>query len=343
MPRKKPSRLRRVSSDIDEEEVMENGTANARENDEVKTERVVKKGKEKAPERRKRAGGDESDEQDEDEEMADGSDDDDTRLDVSDFKDQPLGRGELQKLHGLATDWKDLDKKIKQNSGGVIQAALEIADIADGEEGEKSLKELDQLMRGLLDVSAEMNAHEETIDTIYQLVARGEAVNDALYRYQDTVKAKAREYTQKTSRQKYAKNEQYKKFKESIYEVLYPHLPMRPVTELIPREDGDDSDDEDDIEIGGVTQDYKCPMLLTPLTDPVTSKVCGHSYSAEGIRDYFRGQDLKNCPVAGCRQKIRKMDCVPDKELAQKVRIWLRRRKRAEEREDAEDAEEVVE
>ena len=36
-------------------------------------------------------------------------------------------------------------------------------------------------------------------------------------------------------------------------------------------EPGDASDDDDDIEIGGVTQDYKCPLTLTPLQDPMTS------------------------------------------------------------------------
>ena len=40
---------------------------------------------------------------------------------------------------------------------------------------------------------------------------------DAMDRYQDAVKAKAREYSQKTARQKYAKNEPYVKFKEGIY------------------------------------------------------------------------------------------------------------------------------
>ena len=36
-------------------------------------------------------------------------------------------------------------------------------------------------------------------------------------------------------------------------------------------EDGDDSDDEDDVQIGGITQDYKCPISLTHLVDPLTS------------------------------------------------------------------------
>ena len=36
-------------------------------------------------------------------------------------------------------------------------------------------------------------------------------------------------------------------------------------------EDGDASDDDDDLEVGGVTQDYKCPISLTILVKPLTS------------------------------------------------------------------------
>lgn len=36
-------------------------------------------------------------------------------------------------------------------------------------------------------------------------------------------------------------------------------------------EDGDDSDEDDDLEIGGATQNFNCPLTLTPLVNPVTS------------------------------------------------------------------------
>lgn len=52
---------------------------------------------------------------------------------------------------------------------------------------------------------------------------------------------------------------------------------MPPVSDLIDKELGDDSDDEDEIAVGGVTQVYKCPLTLTPLVDPLTSYVV-HKY-----------------------------------------------------------------
>jgi hypothetical protein len=36
-------------------------------------------------------------------------------------------------------------------------------------------------------------------------------------------------------------------------------------------EDGDDSDEDDDLEMGGVTLNFNCPLTLTPLVNPVTS------------------------------------------------------------------------
>lgn len=66
---------------------------------------------------------------------------------------------------------------------------------------------------------------------------------------------------------------------------------MPPVTEFIPKgkfrrpplsmalfmesllESGDDSDDDDDLEVGAVTQDFKCPLSLRPLENPLTSSV----------------------------------------------------------------------
>lgn len=74
-----------------------------------------------------------------------------------------------------------------------------------------------------------------------------------------------------------------------IQEVQNPDTAIPPMSEFIPRgtdgiymsfavyahpsvpEDGDDSDDEDELEMGGVTQSYTCPITLTPLVDPMTS------------------------------------------------------------------------
>jgi E3 SUMO-protein ligase NSE2 len=78
-----------------------------------------------------------------------------------------------------------------------------------------------------------------------------------------------------------------------LQEVHHPDEPMPPITQFIEKgeaaqsalteipifdittlaENGDDSDSGDDVEMGGVTQNFLCPLTLTPLTNPLTSLV----------------------------------------------------------------------
>jgi E3 SUMO-protein ligase NSE2 len=113
-------------------------------------------------------------------------------------------------------------------------------------------------------------------------------------------------------------------------------------------EDGDESDSDDELEVGGVTQDFKCPITLTILQNPLTSyvhllfpdrsdslysHVCGHSFSSEAIRGLFRGvgRGQKPCPTTGCNKRFALSDCYPDKELEKQIKFWERRQKRREE------------
>jgi len=109
-------------------------------------------------------------------------------------------------------------------------------------------------------------------------------------------------------------------------------------------EPGDVSDEDDDIEVGGVTQDFKCPLTLTPLQDPLTSfvsfftfracpdfdritnsrKVCKHSFSGAAIREYL-SRGVKKCPAAGCNKKITLNDLKEDRALERKVKEHARR------------------
>lgn len=122
-------------------------------------------------------------------------------------------------------------------------------------------------MRSLLDVQAVMKGHSKVLSDIIQNVARGEDIVRATFRPAETstylgqTNAKERyllladdmnaEYDSKTTRQKYAKNEQYVSFKETIYVRLLVHddqaltlhfqevdhsgQAMPPITDFIPR------------------------------------------------------------------------------------------------------------
>ncbi|RDX53325.1 hypothetical protein OH76DRAFT_1399223 [Lentinus brumalis] len=270
---------------------------------------------------------------------------DDEDVPVPEIKDQPLDRVTGQKVHGLAGDWAVLrDKVHSQSYNFVREVGAAVAEFTEGEKGEKALTTVDCLMRELLDTEQELNSHEQALDDIYNRISRGDEIVGVTDVYEKLVKEKLNAYNSKTSRQKYAKSDPYQKFKQAIYEVHHPDTAMPPVVDLIPREDGDVSDDDDDeVQIGGVTQDYKCPLTLTILDDPLTSKQCGHSYSAFAIKEYLGPNRTKSkeCPATGCHKLICLNDLQEDKDLARRAKEAARRERAREE--DSDDDGEVIE
>jgi SUMO ligase MMS21 Smc5/6 complex component len=89
-------------------------------------------------------------------------------------------------------------------------------------------------------------------------------------------------------------------------------------------EEADESDDDDDVEIGGATQDFKCPLTLRLLEDPLTSRPCNHSYSAAAIREFLK-KGPQACPVSGCQHRISRDELFEDKGLRGRVRAAQRR------------------
>lgn len=61
--------------------------------------------------------------------------------------------------------------------------------------------------------------------------------------------------------------------------ALHPEKSMPPLTNFFEKEVGDESDSDDELEIGGQTQDYKCPITLSLLKDPLTAYVLPSSPS----------------------------------------------------------------
>lgn len=59
----------------------------------------------------------------------------------------------------------------------------------------------------------------------------------------------------------------------SLYpKVSHAHFCI-PSLNIITTEPGDLSDDDDELEIGGATQTFKCPLTMTAYIEPVTSSV----------------------------------------------------------------------
>lgn len=95
-------------------------------------------------------------------------------------------------------------------------------------------------------------------------------------------------------------------------------------------EDGDDPED-DEIDVGGAQTDFKCPLTLTLLENPMTSSLCPHSFSGAAIREMLgKARGRMPCPIAGCPQTLTLGDLHADEGLRQRVEQFERRQRGGE-------------
>jgi E3 SUMO-protein ligase NSE2 len=68
----------------------------------------------------------------------DDQDDDEDRIDVENFKDQPLAREDASKVAGIIKDWEMIRKQSQSGAGGWMEGiGVSMADLMDGEEAKK--------------------------------------------------------------------------------------------------------------------------------------------------------------------------------------------------------------
>ncbi|KAG8752550.1 hypothetical protein FRC14_006946 [Serendipita sp. 396] len=99
---------------------------------------------------------------------------------------------------------------------------------------------------------------------------------------------------------------------------------MPPLNSMIPKEDGDETDSDDEVEVGGMAKSYKDPLTRAWLEEPMKSQSCGHVYSKVSIYEYL-GRNTVSCPTPGCDKMISKKDLQPDENMARQVRNAKRR------------------
>ncbi|KAF8326967.1 zinc-finger of the MIZ type in Nse subunit-domain-containing protein [Cantharellus anzutake] len=199
----------------------------------------------------------------------------------------------------------------------------------------QEVQKLDASFKTLIDAEASIGDHQKALRQVALQVGQRTLSSSAKELYTKEVKKGKMAYEAKTTRQKYAKNNLYGSFREDIWNARHPEEPMDPIINSIPREEGDE-EDEDDFEVGGTTQDLKCPLSLTLFEDPVTAKKCKHSFSKKSINEYLHGRP-KECPATGCHEIISPHDLEVNRGLEFRVKARIRREKeKAEENENIE-------
>ncbi|ORZ17335.1 zinc-finger of the MIZ type in Nse subunit-domain-containing protein [Absidia repens] len=109
-------------------------------------------------------------------------------------------------------------------------------------------------------------------------------------------------YDNLTENEKYFGHEKYREFKELVWSVHHPDTPM-------PDLDHDATNrDDDEVVIAATKKSVKCPLTTTWLDEPVTSKLCKHTFSKNAIFGLIRrsGDNVVECPMPGCRKTLTK-------------------------------------
>lgn len=119
---------------------------------------------------------------------------------------------------------------------------------------------------------------------------------------------------------------------------------------LVRVEEGDEEDSDDEIEVGTIKEDYKCPLSLTYLKDPMTSSVsspaysfhgsssnrylhytyrtkCKHHFSKAHIFGYLDSLPgaVQPCPVMGCPAQLSKSDLTLNERLAERTDRYVQK------------------
>jgi len=129
--RRKTNTRRQISSDIEEDNPTQNRAREDVDDDDEHPRESKSVKKEKKPANKRKQ------ERESQPDRGEDDDEDDSRIDVDNFHDQPLGKADLTKLNGLSMDWAAMGKKIRQNWNVVGDVAVSMADVAEGDEGEK--------------------------------------------------------------------------------------------------------------------------------------------------------------------------------------------------------------
>ncbi|KAG8720679.1 hypothetical protein FRC08_018522 [Ceratobasidium sp. 394] len=258
---------------------------------------------------------------------------------IANYPDQPLEGVQEDKIRVLGSDLRVHDQLYSQAIEAMSDTAVMLADALPGGEDPFENEEIMKIKASLLellDMQHISALHLDALDAdVRKPVGGGRKIVDPASIFNSGMQQRIDAYKSQTARQKYAKSKAFKTFVEAIWESGHSEA-MPPVIQFLPREDGDAEDSDDDMEVGGVTQEYKCPITLKIYTDPLTSTVCGHTFSAEGIRDFLKGKDSDKCPGTGCNQRISMSVLKLDRGIQKKAIAAERRAKNKEAQTDSE-------
>ncbi|GAA6014804.1 hypothetical protein JCM10207_002187 [Rhodosporidiobolus poonsookiae] len=245
------------------------------------------------------------------------------------------------KLSALIAQLKVTEKSLKEVGKVLAEVANETAESLSAQHANDSLDEdallkvyfedpslsgLDREYRSTLDRKNELEIRMNIISDIRQRILQGHQITDINKMYQDRVAAPLDEYARQTPRQRFLGHKRYKEFVDYVWESLSDGGGVPNIKRFLPREDGDEDDSDDELEIGAQQHSFQCPITLTDLEDPYSSTVCPHAFSGEAIKELLQqNHGTVDCPVSGCPKKLNLATIERDDGLRRRVEAHQKR------------------
>ncbi|WWC70676.1 uncharacterized protein I206_104627 [Kwoniella pini CBS 10737] len=231
---------------------------------------------------------------------------------------------------------KDFIRRLEEG----MELALDTAKaLEDSKQDEPSIREVEKAFFRILDQRELVRIKIGVLEDMVNQLRSSHQYTDIESTYEELAAPKEKAYLAKSERAKYKTSKEYSEFRSAIWEINHDSA-CPPVSQWLEKGDDDESDD-DDFDIGGATQSYRCPITLMPFVEATTSSKCGHNYSRAAIVDLIetsrKAKRAPKCPVTGCQAVLDKTDLKPNPSLQKRCDEYQKRLQRREDERDEED------
>ncbi|OCF41490.1 hypothetical protein I317_04693 [Kwoniella heveanensis CBS 569] len=256
---------------------------------------------------------------------------------IETFENQPVTKSttNIAVPSAVIAQLKQVKSRIEEGVEQLKEAAYAIE---DAKQDDPSIQEVEAALFRAYDQQYMIELKIEVLKRIVERLQADEELTNIENDYEKEVQVREKEYIKKSPWAKYKDVEDYQNFRSGLWEINHANSACPPVSTFLEKGENDESDDEE-IDFGGATQNYRCPLTLRLFEDAVTSTKCGHNFSRAAIistiENNKKNRRPSKCPVSGCSKMLEKTDLKPNPGLQKRADEFQRRQLlRAEENED---------
>ncbi|KAK8858496.1 hypothetical protein IAR55_002723 [Kwoniella newhampshirensis] len=259
------------------------------------------------------------------------------------FVSQPISKNStaMPMFRTMIDKFKDVISRIEEGIDSARETAITLE---EAKQDDESIEQVENAIFRAFDQRQILQIKIEVLEHLIAKLRENESFDNIEKVFDDETDRREREYLARSQQAKYKKVKEYQDFRQALWEINHQSA-CPPVSDWLERGPDDQSDDED-FEVGGETQNYRCPITLMLFKDVVSSTKCHHNYSRAAITNLIENAKKARrsttasakCPVTGCSAQLQVTDLKPNPALQKRADEFERRRlRREDENEEGDD------